>query len=315
MLTGFNHHLYLKKQTESIKNRLKQFPDKLYLEFGGKIISDNHASRVLPGFKKNTKMTILKELSSLSEIIICISSLDIERKKIRKDFDMTYAQSTLKMYKIFQKHGLGTPKVVITRITSNSIPPLTKKFIGKLKQLNIRYYLHFNIPGYPINLEKILSSNGFGKNPYIKTSKQLVVIVAPGPGSGKLATCLSQLYHDSLHKIKAGYAKFETFPVWNLPLDHPVNLAYEAATIDLKDKNHIDSFHLNRYKIKAVNYNRDLEVFPILKKILTKIFKKDIYHSPTDMGVNQVGFCISNDQVIKKAALKEIIERKKLVNN
>jgi len=310
MSPGFDNQLYLEKQTQGILQRIKRFPDKLYLEFGGKILYDLHAARVLPGFKPRAKLEILKKLKNQVEIIICVSVPDIERKKERSDFNLTYDDYVLKMYDEFKKEKLGKPQVVITRFKPNTNQPVTETFINKLKKRKIKFYIHHFIKGYPEKIDLVLSQQGFGKNPYIKTEKQLVIVTAPGPGSGKLATCLNQLYHEHQKGVNAGYAKFETFPIWNLSLKHPVNLAYEAATTDIGDYNLIDPFHLKKYRRKVVNYNRDVDVFPILKKILKHIFKKDIYHSPTDMGVNQTGLAITDDSIVRQAAEKEIKRRK-----
>jgi len=311
MHLGFNHKLYLEKQTQGILTRIKRFPDKLYLEFGGKIFHDSHASRVLPGFKSNAKFTTLKRLKKKLEIIICVSTTDIQRKKKRSDFDLTYSNYVFKMYDEFVKQGINKPQVVITKFKKNEKQKDVKSFIKKLKNKNIKFYLHYFIKNYPKKTDFILSNKGFGKNPYIKTKKPLVIVVAPGPGSGKLATCLSQLYHEYKRRVNAGYAKFETFPIWNLPINHPINKAYEAATTDIGDYNLVDYHHLKAYGKKAVNYNRDIEVFPLIKKVLKLIFKKDIYQSPTDMGINHAKFAITNDLIVRKAAKKEVKQRKK----
>ena len=282
MKQGFDSEKYRKLQSEKIKEKLKQF-DKIYLEVGGKLFDDYHASRVLPGFEANSKIKMLLELKDITEIIVCISAKDIERKKIRADYDITYDKEVLRLIDEFLKLGLSVNSVVITLCDGNKT---LEDFRKILEERNIKTYTHYPTKGYPTDIERVVSDEGYGANKYIETSKPLVVVTAPGPSSGKLATCLSQLYHEYKRGVKAGYAKYETFPVWNLPLKHPVNVAYEAATADLKDVNMIDSFHYEKYGVKAVNYNRDMEVFPILKAILHKIILKDIYNSPTDMGIN-----------------------------
>ena len=305
MKKGFDNELYVKSQIETIKERIKMFNNKLYLEFGGKLFDDHHAKRVLPGFELNSKIRLLEELKDQCEIIFCINAKDIE-KKIRADYGISYDMEVIRLINIMRKLDISVNSVVITLYKGQSS---VNRFREKLEAMNVKSYIHTPTKGYPTDVDMIVSEEGYGANPYIETTKPLVVVNAPGPCSGKLATCLSQLYHEHKKGIKAGYAKFETFPVWNLSLKHPVNVAYEAATADLNDRNMIDSFHLEAYGIKAVNYNRDLEVFPVLKNILNKISGEDIYKSPTDMGVNSIGNCITNDEIIKEAAKKEILRR------
>lgn len=305
MKKGFDNELYVKSQIENIKERIKMFNNKLYLEFGGKLFDDHHAKRVLPGFELNSKIRLLEELKDNLEIIFCINAKDIE-KKIRADYGISYDMEVIRLINIMRKLDISVNSVVITLYKGQSS---VDRFREKLEAMNVKSYIHTPTKGYPTDVDMIVSEEGYGANPYIETTKPLVVVNAPGPCSGKLATCLSQLYHEHKKGIKAGYAKFETFPVWNLSLKHPVNVAYEAATADLNDRNMIDSFHLEAYGIKAVNYNRDLEVFPVLKNILNKISGEDIYKSPTDMGVNSIGSCITNDEIIKEAAKKEILRR------
>ena len=306
MQIGFDNDKYLKTQSSHIKERIAQFGGKLYLEFGGKLFDDYHASRVLPGFAPDSKITMLKALRDQVEIVVVINAADIEKNKVRGDLGITYDMDLLRLVDAFTSNGLLVGSVVLTRFAGQ---PSAIAYEKKLKALGLRVYRHYPIAGYPSNIPLIVSDEGFGRNDYIETSRPLVVITAPGPGSGKMATCLSQLYHENKRGIKAGYAKFETFPVWNLPLNHPVNLAYEAATADLDDINMIDPFHLEAYDKTCVNYNRDVEVFPLLNDIFEKIYGKSPYKSPTDMGVNMVGMCISNDDVCKKAARQEIIRR------
>ena len=307
MKIGFDSEKYFKLQTENILKRIERFGGKLYLEFGGKLFDDMHASRVLPGFKSDAKVEILKKLKDKSEIIFVISANDIERNKIRADFSITYDVDVLRQIDCLREEGLTVSAVVIPMLDDQ---PLAKTFANKLERRGERVFFHRPTKGYPTDVDTIVSDEGYGQNPYIETTKPLVVVTAPGPGSGKMGTCLSQLYHEFKSGIKAGYAKFETFPVWNLDLKHPVNIAYEAATADLKDVNMIDNFHLKAYNEMAVNYNRDLEVFPIVRNILKKITGDDrIYCSPTDMGVNMVGFAIINDDVVKEASKQEIIRR------
>ena len=305
MKIGFDNKKYVEVQSKKIKERIDDF-DKLYLEIGGKLFDDYHAARVLPGFEPDSKMKMLLKLKDITEIIICISAKDIERKRMRADYGITYDMEVLRLIGEFQKLGLSVNSVVITLYSGEES---SKSFINKLEENNIKVYVHTPTAGYPTDVERIVSDEGYGANSYIETTKKLVVVTAPGPASGKLATCLSQLYHEYKKGVKAGYAKYETFPVWNLPLKHPVNVAYEAATADIKDVNMIDSFHLEKYGVTAVNYNRDLEVFPILKSILYKIIGQDIYYSPTDMGVNMIGYAIDDDKVICEASRQEIIRR------
>ena len=306
MQIGFDNNKYFKTQSEHIRKRISQFGGKLYLEFGGKLFDDYHASRVLPGFEPDSKITMLCELKDQAEIVVAINAADIEKNKVRGDLGITYDEDLLRLVDAFTNHGLYVGSVVLTRFANQ---PSAVVYEKKLQSLGLKVYRHYPIPGYPVDIPLIVSEDGYGRNDYIKTSRPLVVVTAPGPGSGKMATCLSQLYHENRRGIKAGYAKFETFPVWNLPLNHPVNLAYEAATADLDDINMIDPFHLDAYNKTCVNYNRDVEVFPLLNAIFEKIYGTSPYKSPTDMGVNMVGMCISNDDVCKKAARQEIIRR------
>ena len=305
MKEGFDNDKYVRIQSEKIKERFTLF-DKLYLEVGGKLFDDSHAARILPGFKNDVKISMFKELKDDLEIIFCINSGDIEKNKTRGEYDRSYNQELLKLVNNSKKMGFSVNSVVIT-LYNNQIS--VDKFIKKLNRNGIKTYIHKAVKGYPTNIDVIVSEEGYGSNPYIPTTKKLILVNAPGPGSGKLATCLSQVYHENMRGINAGYAKFETFPVWNLPLNHPVNLAYEAATADLNDINLIDSFHLKKYGIKSVNYNRDIEAFPVLKNILKKVLKKNIYYSPTDMGVNMIGFCITDNEVVEEASKKEIVRR------
>ena len=306
MKTGFDNELYLKVQSKKIKERLKKFDNKLYLEFGGKLFDDYHAMRVLPGFEADSKIRMLLELKDICEIVFCINAGDIERNKIRADYGITYDMDVLRLIDQLKSLGLQVNSVVITLYKGQ---PRAESFKKKLEARGMKAYIHTPTKGYPTDVETIVSEEGYGKNPYIETTRPLVVMTAPGPCSGKLATCLSQLYHEYKRGVQAGYAKFETFPVWDLPLKHPVNIAYEAATADLKDVNMIDYFHLEKYGISSVNYNRDLEVFPVLKDILYKITGEEIYSSPTDMGVNTIGKCIIDDKVVQEAAKAEIIRR------
>lgn len=307
MKKGFDNEKYLKLQTENILKRIDKFDNKLYLEIGGKLFDDMHASRVLPGFQPDSKIRILKKLKDKCEIIFVISANDIERNKIRADFSITYDMDVLRQIDCLRDEGLKVSGIVITLFKEQ---PMALTFANRLLRRGEKVYFHKYTKGYPTDVNTIVSDEGYGANPYIETSAPLVVITAPGPGSGKMATCLSQLYHEHKHGVKAGYAKFETFPVWNLDLKHPVNVAYESATADLKDVNMIDNFHLNAYGITAVNYNRDLEVFPVVRNILQRITGDDkIYQSPTDMGVNMVGFAITDDDIVKKASIDEIIRR------
>ena len=303
---GFDSDKYLKIQSEKIRERIKLFDNKLYLEFGGKIFDDYHASRVLPGFKPDNKIQLLKQFKNDLEVIFCINAADIEKSKIRADYGISYELELLRLIEKLQEQGILINSVVVTMYhDGNNISHLEKL----LKERKIKMYIHRPTKGYPDEVDLIASEEGYGKNPYIKTTKKLVVVTAPGPNSGKLGTCLSQLYHEYKKGVKAGYAKFETFPVWNLSLLDPVNIAYEAATVDLKDVNMIDPFHLEAYGESAVNYNRDISSFPILKNILMKISGQEIYKSPTDMGVNMIKQCITNPEIVKKAATEEIIRR------
>ena len=306
MKTGFDNEKYLKMQSEHIRQRIEQFDHKLYLEFGGKLLDDYHASRVLPGFAPDSKLRMLKQLSDQAEIIIVISAKDIEKNKVRGDLGITYDSDVLRLMDSFKDNGLYVGSVVITQYSGQESALLFK---NRLEKLGITVYIHYSIAGYPSNIPLIVSDEGYGKNEYIETTRPLVIITAPGPGSGKMATCLSQLYHEHKRGIHAGYAKFETFPIWNLPLKHPVNLAYEAATADLNDINMIDPFHLEAYGVTTVNYNRDVEIFPVLNTIFEKIYGKSPYQSPTDMGVNMAGNCICDDEVCREASRQEIIRR------
>ena len=304
--TGFDNEKYLKMQSEHIMERISKFDNKLYLEFGGKLFDDYHASRVLPGFAADSKLQMLMQLADQAEIVMVVSADDIEKNKIRGDLGITYDNDVIRLIDEFQKKGLYVGSVVLTRYHEQRSAILFQK---RLENLGIKVYHHFTIPGYPTNVPLIVSDEGFGKNDYIETTRPLVVITAPGPGSGKMATCLSQLYHEHKRGVRAGYAKYETFPIWNLPLDHPVNLAYEAATADLNDINMIDPYHLKAYGETAVNYNRDVEIFPVLNAIFTRIYGSSPYKSPTDMGVNMVGNCITDEKVVCNAANQEIIRR------
>ena len=305
MKKGFDNNKYVKIQSKKIKERFKLF-DKLYLEIGGKLFDDYHASRVLPGFKSDAKISMFQELKDDLEIIFCINANDIEKNKVRAEHNITYDVEVMRLIDNLRDLGFSINSVVITLYNHQTS---VNNFIKKLERFNIKTYIHTYTKGYPLDVDTIVSEEGYGANPYIETTKKLVLVNAPGPGSGKLATCLSQLYHENKRGVNAGYAKFETFPVWNLDIKHPVNMAYEAATADLKDINMIDSFHLNYYNEKAINYNRDLEQFPLLKSILYKITEKNIYNSPTDMGVNMIGNCICDDDIVKMAAQKEIVRR------
>lgn len=303
---GFDPDKYLEEQSKYI---LERFPygQRLYIEFGGKLVNDKHAKRVLPGFDENSKIKILSKLKDSLEVIICIFSGDIERNKTRQDFGITYDAEVFKLIDDFRKYELSVNSVVITRYTPH---PATDAFMTKLQRRGIKVYTHKYTAGYPTDVDKIVSDEGYGANPYIVATKPIVAVTGPGPGSGKLATCLSQLYHENKMGKKAAYSKFETFPVWNVPLKHPLNAAYEAATIDLNDVNMIDSYHLEAHGVMAVNYNRDLEVFPVIKRIIERITgEESIYQSPTDMGVNRVGFSIIDDEVVREASLQEIIRR------
>ncbi len=306
MKIGFDNEKYLTMQSEHIRERIGKFGNKLYLEFGGKLFDDYHASRVLPGFEPDSKLRMLMQLSDQAEIVIVISAADIDKNKVRGDLGITYDVDVLRLIDAFTSRGLYVGSVCITRYAGQESANAFKK---RLEKMGIPVYLHYSIPGYPSNTALIVSDDGYGKNDYIKTSRPLVVITAPGPGSGKMATCLSQLYHEYKRGVAAGYAKFETFPIWNIPLKHPVNLAYEAATADLNDVNMIDPFHLEAYGQTTVNYNRDVEIFPVLQAMFEKIIGKCPYKSPTDMGVNMAGNCIIDDEVCQEASRQEIIRR------
>ena len=306
MKIGFDNEKYLQMQSEHIQERISQFGDKLYLEFGGKLFDDFHASRVLPGFEPDSKLRMLMKLSDRAEIVIGINAADIEKNKMRGELGITYDEDVQRLMKEFSSRGLYVGSVVLTRFANQG---RAVEFKEKLEKQNVKVYLHYAIEGYPSNIPKIVSEEGFGRNEYIETSRPLVVITAPGPGSGKMATCLSQLYHDNKRGIKAGYAKYETFPIWNIPLKHPVNLAYEAATADLNDVNMIDPFHLEAYGETTVNYNRDIEIFPVLSAIFEGIYGECLYKSPTDMGVNMAGNCIIDDDACSQASYQEIIRR------
>jgi len=304
---AFDNDTYIEKQTAEILRRAERFDNKLYLEFGGKLLFDFHASRVLPGYDPNVKMRLLHALKDKAELLLCIYAGDIERKKMRADFGITYDSDALKLIDDLRGWGIDVLAVVITRYENQ---PAAEQFKNKLERRKIKVYTHEYTKGYPTDIDLIVSDRGYGANEYIETHKPLVIVTGPGPGSGKLATCLSQVYHEHKRGVSAGYAKFETFPIWNLPLKHPVNVAYEAATADLRDFNLIDPFHLEAYNQKAVNYNRDVEVFPILKRILKKIGNgESMYQSPTDMGVNCVGFAITDDEATREAAKQELIRR------
>ena len=304
MKIGFDNDKYLRMQSEHIRERISKFGDKLYLEFGGKLFDDYHASRVLPGFQPDSKLRMLLQLADQAEIVIAISAADIEKNKIRGDLGITYDVDVLRLIQAFRDAGLYVGSVVITRYTNAA-----DQFKSKLEAMGIKVYRHYSIDGYPANVPLIVSEDGYGKNEYIETTRPLVIVTAPGPGSGKMATCLSQLYHENRRGVKAGYAKFETFPIWNLPLNHPVNLAYEAATADLNDVNMIDPFHLEAYGKTTVNYNRDVEIFPVLSAMFEGIYGSCPYKSPTDMGVNMAGNCIVDDEVCREAGRQEIIRR------
>ena len=307
MKQGFDNEKYLKEQTKAILERVSKFDDKLYLEFGGKLLYDYHASRVLPGFDPNVKMRLFQKLKDKADVILCIYAGDIERRKIRADFGITYDVDSLKLIDDLKGWGINICAVVITRFNNQ---PAAKIFKNKLERRGVKVYTHSVTKGYPKDVDKIVSDEGYGANAYIETKNPLVIVTAPGPGSGKLATCLTQLYHDYKRGKKSGYAKFETFPIWNIPLKHPVNIAYEAATADLGDFNQVDPFHLEAYNETTINYNRDVEVFPVLKRILEKITgDESMYKSPTDMGVNRAGFGIIDDAAVCDAAKQEIIRR------
>lgn len=303
---GFDNKQYLSMQSEKIQERIDSFGDKLYLEFGGKLFDDYHASRVLPGFEPNSKIKMLLKLKSIAEILVVINANDIVKNKYRNDLGITYDADVIRLIDIFKSKGLYVGSIVMTMYQPQ---PAVDAFIKRLNNAGISVYKHYAIEGYPSDVQKIVSEEGFGKNEYIPTKRRLVVVTAPGPGSGKMATCLSQLYHENLRGVKAGYAKFETFPVWNLPLSHPVNVAYEAATADLNDVNMIDPYHMEAYQSLAVNYNRDVEIFPVVSAMLEKILGYSPYKSPTDMGVNMAGYCIIDDEVCRQASKAEIIRR------
>ena len=304
--TGFDNERYIQTQSAHIKERIAQFGGKLYLEFGGKLYDDYHAARVLPGFQPDSKLQMLLNMKEQVEIVIAINAADIEKNKIRGDLGITYDRDVIRLIEIFRSLGLYVSSVVLTRYNGQAT---AKAFQSRLEGMGIRVYHHYNIEGYPANISHIVSDEGYGKNDYIETTRELVVVTAPGPGSGKLAACLSQLYHEHQRGVQAGYAKFETFPIWNLPLNHPVNLAYEAATADLNDVNMIDPFHLEAYGVTTVNYNRDVEAFPVLVAMFNQILGFCPYKSPSDMGVNMVGNCIVDDEAVREASHQEIIRR------
>ena len=304
--TGFDNEKYLKMQSEHIRERISEFGDKLYLEFGGKLFDDYHASRVLPGFKPDSKLQMLLQLRDEAEIVIVINAADIEKNKVRGDLGITYDIDVLRLIGVFEKKGLYVGSVVITQYMGQNS---ADKFKNRLESLGIKVYIHYHIDGYPSDIQRIMSDDGYGRNEYIETKRRLIIITAPGPGSGKMATCLSQLYHEHMHGINVGYAKFETFPIWNIPLKHPVNIAYEAATADLNDVNMIDPFHLEAYGKTTVNYNRDVEIFPVVNAMFEKIFGESHYKSPTDMGVNMAGNCIIDNDAVCAAANQEIVRR------
>ncbi|MBQ8508231.1 MAG: DUF1846 domain-containing protein [Clostridia bacterium] len=303
---GFDSQKYIQLQSERIRERIAQFGGKLYLEFGGKLFDDYHAARVLPGFAPDNKIRMLLELKDQAEIVIAINANDIEKNKKRGDLDITYDTDVMRLVDVFRDFGLYVSSIALTQYSGQ---PSAEIFMARMKKLGLNVYRQYSIPDYPANVSYIVSDDGYGRNDYIQTSRSLVVVTAPGPGSGKMATCLSQLYHDHKHGVKAGYAKFETFPVWNLPLKHPVNLAYEAATADLSDVNMIDPFHLDAYGETTVNYNRDIEVFPVVRAMFERIYGTCPYKSPTDMGVNMVGNAIIDDEACREASLQEIIRR------
>ena len=303
---GFDNDKYLAMQSDHIRERISKFGDKLYLEFGGKLYDDYHASRVLPGFEPDSKLRMLMQLADQAEIVIAINAADITKNKVRYDLGITYDLDVLRLIHVFTDRGLYVSSVVITRYVDT---PAIQQFKHKLEKLGLKVYRHYEIDGYPSNIPLIVSDEGYGKNDYIETTRPLVVVTAPGPGSGKMATCLSQLYHEHKRGVRAGYAKYETFPIWNLPLSHPVNMAYEAATADLNDVNMIDPFHLEAYGKTTVNYNRDVEIFPVLKAMFMEIYGECPYKSPTDMGVNMAGNCIVDDEACREASGQEIIRR------
>ena len=303
---AFDNELYIKTQSAHIRSRIEQFGGKLYLEFGGKLYDDNHASRVLPGFRPDSKLRMLLQLKEKVEMVIVINSADIEKNKVRGDLGITYDRDVIRLIDVFRSFGLYVSSVVLTRFNNKDI---TRAFQARLESMGVKVYHHYHIEGYPSNISHIVSDAGYGSNDFVETTRELVVVTAPGPGSGKLAVCMSQLYHEHKRGVQAGYAKFETFPVWNLPLNHPVNLAYEAATADLSDVNMIDPFHLEAYGKTTVNYNRDVEAFPVLDTMFERILGKCPYKSPTDMGVNMVGNCIVDDEAVCEASRQEIIRR------
>ena len=303
---GFDNEKYLQTQSQHIRQRIAQFGGKLYLEFGGKLYDDHHAARVLPGFQPDSKLRMLLQLKDQVEVVIAINAGDIEKNKIRGDLGITYDRDVIRLLDVFRGFGLYVGSVVLTRYEEL---PVVKAFQARLEGLGVKVYHHYDIPGYPYNIAHIVSDEGYGRNDFIETTRSLVVVTAPGPGSGKLATCMSQLYHEHKRGTKAGYAKFETFPVWNMPLNHPVNLAYEAATADLSDVNMIDPFHLEAYNETTVNYNRDVEAFPVLVAMFEKLLGSCPYKSPTDMGVNMLGHCIVDDEAVREASRQEILRR------
>ncbi len=303
---GYDNEKYLQTQSAHIRERLASFGGKLYLEFGGKLYDDNHAARVLPGFQPDSKLRMLLQLKDQVEMVIAINAADIEKNKVRGDLGITYDRDVIRLIGIFRDFGLYVSSVVLTRYNDQ---PGARAFQSRLESLGVKVYHHYAIPGYPSDTAYIVSDDGFGRNEYIETTRELVVVTGPGPGSGKLATCLSQLYHEHKRGVQAGYAKFETFPIWNISLNHPVNLAYEAATADLNDVNMIDPFHLDAYGVTTVNYNRDVEAFPVLVAMFEKILGHCPYKSPTDMGVNMVGNCIIDDAVVREASCQEIVRR------
>jgi len=304
--TGFDNEKYIALQSERIRERIRKFGGKLYLEFGGKLFDDYHASRVLPGFEPDSKLKMLLQLKDQAEVLVVISACDIENNKIRGDLGITYDADVLRLIDAFRLSGLFVGSVVLTHYSGQ---PSADAFAGRLEALGVKVYRHYYIEGYPSNVGHIVSEDGYGRNDLVKTERSLIVVTAPGPGSGKMAVCLSQLYHEHKNGVKAGYAKFETFPIWSLPLKHPVNIAYEAATVDLNDVNMIDPFHLEAYGETAVNYNRDIEIFPVLNTMFEMIYGTSPYKSPTDMGVNMAGFCITDDEAVREAAKQEIIRR------
>ena len=306
MKYGFDNEKYIRIQSEHIKERIAKFKGKLYLELGGKLFDDHHASRVLPGFQPDSKLRMLQQLADSAEIVIVISAIDIEKNKIRQDLGITYDEDVLRLRNEFQNRGFRVDNVVITHYNGQSS---ADQYRHRLESMGIKAYYHYTIEGYPHNVDLIDSDEGFGKDDYVETTQPLVIVTAPGPGSGKMAVCLSQLYNEHKRGVEAGYAKFETFPVWNLPLKHPINIAYEAATADLNDVNMIDPFHMEAYEKVAINYNRDVEIFPVLNAIFEGIYGKCPYKSPTDLGVNMVGFCISDDKICQAASLQEIVRR------